>query len=372
MPNFVKFQRGSATAYANLQQKDNDTLYFVYDSTNPSAGGLLYLGTVLIGGTGSLLNSVAMSDITDVDLTDIADGALLQYKVTSNKWEAVMPSEVGATGGTATSVDIGTLSEGETVAHAQNRLNSSPNEGDIVIISGEPYVYDGSAWQSLTSSDIASRVSGLETTVGSLSSGVATLTSSVASLTSSVSSLETQMAAVDGKIASAISSANHLTYSVVGSINDVDAAITSGGPELNRTVFLVPNTNNTVGNLYDEYMVVNNNKELLGNFGGADLSGYVTTTGLSSTLANYVTSSALTSALGDYVTTSAFSSAVGTLTSSIEALSSSLSSYVTVSRFESEVGSINTLRTAVNDSSATIVDEIVNIYQMLEWSEINN
>lgn len=339
MPNFVKFQRGSATAYANLQRKDNDTLYFVYDSTNPSAGGLLYLGTVLIGGTGSLLSSVAMSDITDVDLTDIADGALLQYKVTSNKWEAVMPSDVGATGGGATSVNVGILVDDETVAQALDRLNASPNEGDITIVNGEPYIYDGSTWRALTSTDISGRVSALETTVGTLNSGVATLTSSVASL-------ETQMAAVDGKIASAISSANHLTYAVVGSISEVDDAITSGGPELGRTVFLVPNTNNTTGNLYDEYMVVNNNKELLGNFGSVDLSGYVTT--------------------GD------FSSAVGTLTSSINALTSSLSNYLTVSRFETEVGDINNLYTATGDSSATVIDEIINIYQMLEWSEINN
>lgn len=339
MPNFVKFQRGSATAYANLQQKDNDTLYFVYDSTNPSAGGLLYLGTVLIGGTGSLLSSVAMSDITDVDLTDIADGALLQYKVTSNKWEAVMPSDVGATGGGATSVNVGILVDDETVAQALDRLNASPNEGDITIVNGEPYIYDGSTWRVLTSTDISGRVSTLETTVGTLNSGVATLTSSIASL-------ETQMAAVDGKIASAISSANHLTYAVVGSISEVDDAITSGGPELGRTVFLVPNTNNTTGNLYDEYMVVNNNKELLGNFGSVDLSGYVTT--------------------GD------FSSAVGTLTSSINALTSSLSNYLTVSRFETEVGDINNLYTATGDSSATVIDEIINIYQMLEWSEINN
>lgn len=339
MPNFVKFQRGSATAYANLQKKDNDTLYFVYDSTNPSAGGLLYLGTVLIGGTGSLLNSVAMSDITDVDLTDIADGALLQYKVTSNKWEAVMPSDVGATGGGATSVNVGILVDDETVAQALDRLNASPNEGDITIVNGEPYIYDGSTWRALTSTDISGRVSALETTVGTLNSGVATLTSSVASL-------ETQMAAVDGKIASAISSANHLTYAVVGSISEVDDAITSGGPELGRTVFLVPNTNNTTGNLYDEYMVVNNNKELLGNFGSVDLSGYVIT--------------------GD------FNSAVGTLTSSINALTSSLSNYLIVSRFETEVGDINNLYTATGDSSATVIDEIINIYQMLEWSEINN
>lgn len=340
MPNFVKFQRGSATAYANLSKKDNDTLYFIHDKNNPSAGGLLYLGETLIGGTGSLLNSIAMSDIIDVSLTDnIVDGALLQYKITSHKWEAVKPSDIGITDGITTSVNIGILANDETVPQALERLNASPNEGDITIVNGEPYIYDGSNWRSLTSTDLSERVSTLETTVGALSSGITTLTSSV-------TSLETQMAAVDGKIASAISSANHLTYTVVGSITDIDDAITSDNPELNRTIFLVPNTNNTTGNLYDEYMVVNNNKELLGNFGNVDLSGYVTT--------------------GD------FTSAVGTLTNNINTLTSSLNNYVTVSRFETEVGNINNLYTATNNSSATVIDEIINIYQMLEWNEINN
>lgn len=373
MPNFVKFQRGTTTAYNNLLTKDDDTLYFVYDKNNPSAGGLLYLGTVLIGGTGSVSSSIALSDLTDIDLTDIADGALLQYDLPANKWIAVMPEDIGATGGGgATSVNVGTLGENETIAQAQNRLNSSPNEGDIVIISGEPYVYDGSNWQSLASSDLADRVSTLESTVGTLSSGVATLSSSVATLTSSVSTLESQMAAVDGKIASAISSANHLTYSVVGSLTDVDDAITSGGPDLNRTIFLVPKETSASGNSYDEYMVVGDQKELVGNFGGADLTDYVTTSSLTATLANYLTSSDLTSALGDYVTSSEFSSAVGSLTSSINTLSSSLSNYLTVSRFETEVGDINDLYTATGDSSATVIDEIINIYQMLEWNEINN
>lgn len=63
--NFVKFVRGTPTAYNNLQQKNPDTLYFITEDNAPS--GKLYLGNKLIGGsiTGatSLLNQLMSSQI---------------------------------------------------------------------------------------------------------------------------------------------------------------------------------------------------------------------------------------------------------------------------------------------------------------------
>ena len=330
MPNnvsFVKFQRGSAAAYAALQTKDLDTLYFIYDKNNASAGGLLYLGDTLIGGTGSMVGSSTLAGLSDVDLTGINDGALLQYNAIAQQWEVASPSDLTSGG---ISVAVGTLGENETVAQAQSRLGgASPNEGDIVIISGESYVYDGSQWQSLKSSDLEDRVSSLETTVGSLQSAVSN---------------------VGTQIANAISNANHLTYSVVGSLQDIDDAITENGSELHRTVFLVPNMQSATGNLYDEYMVVNTNgtdqKELLGNFGSVDFS--------------------------NYVTTSAFNTSVGNLSSRLDALEANANNYVTVTRFNSEVGSLSDFLTATGKSSATVFSELVNIYEMLEWHELNN
>lgn len=61
--NFVKFVRGTPTAYNNLQQKNPDTLYFITE--NNASSGKLYLGNKLIGGsiTGatSLLNQLMSS-----------------------------------------------------------------------------------------------------------------------------------------------------------------------------------------------------------------------------------------------------------------------------------------------------------------------
>lgn len=63
--NFVKFVRGTPTAYNNLQQKNPDTLYFITE--NNASSGKLYLGNKLIGGsiTGatSLLNQLMSSQI---------------------------------------------------------------------------------------------------------------------------------------------------------------------------------------------------------------------------------------------------------------------------------------------------------------------
>ena len=54
--NYVKFMRGTPTAFKNLATKDDDTLYFLSDKDN--AEGYLYLGTKLISepGSGSLTN----------------------------------------------------------------------------------------------------------------------------------------------------------------------------------------------------------------------------------------------------------------------------------------------------------------------------
>jgi hypothetical protein len=51
MANYVKFQRGSEQAYKNLVVKNQDTLYFVYDNSDSTAGKL-YLGERLISGVG--------------------------------------------------------------------------------------------------------------------------------------------------------------------------------------------------------------------------------------------------------------------------------------------------------------------------------
>ncbi len=283
MPNYVKFQRGSQAAYTSLLNSANkgeafyDTLYFIYDSNNKAAGGTLYLGDILIGGAGQV-GATTLASLSDIDLTDLAAGSFLQYNNISQKWEAVDPDDFSF----SSNVKIGTLGENETVAQAQARLLPSPNEGDIVIIDGEPYIYAGSSsgWTPLTSEDLSSKVTTLATRV---------------------STLENRM-----------NNVNHLTYSVVGSLNDIDTAILNPTADLNRTIFLVPSSSGVLNDSYDEYMVVNQNdtivKERLGSVTAPDMSNYVTTTQLNTAIGNLETSIANT-----YVSQSSFNTTIGSL-----------------------------------------------------------
>jgi hypothetical protein len=49
LANYVKFLRGTPAAYANLAEKNKDTLYFIYEEDE--SNGLLYLGSKLIAGS---------------------------------------------------------------------------------------------------------------------------------------------------------------------------------------------------------------------------------------------------------------------------------------------------------------------------------
>lgn len=77
MANYVKFFRGTPTAYANTV-KNSDTLYFV--SETDSNIGSLYLGSKLISGE---INS--LSELEDILLSEqISDGSILVYN--GSKW----------------------------------------------------------------------------------------------------------------------------------------------------------------------------------------------------------------------------------------------------------------------------------------------
>lgn len=86
--SYVKFQRGTPTAYAALRNKDEDTLYFV---SNPSDDfGILYLGERIIGGSsgGSEAAYSNLAQLKDIDLSGLEDGFILIYSADRKKWVA--------------------------------------------------------------------------------------------------------------------------------------------------------------------------------------------------------------------------------------------------------------------------------------------
>ena len=103
--NYVRFIRGTPTAWANLKVKDDDCLYFIAEKN--SNAGYLYLGDKLISGSGgggsgvdaSILGRIErlekkqdldtnhLKDLQDVTLgSKIADGSSLVYNATTKKW----------------------------------------------------------------------------------------------------------------------------------------------------------------------------------------------------------------------------------------------------------------------------------------------
>lgn len=321
--NFVKFERGLKSIFDRRKAAGNlneNTLYFVYERQNaPEEGGLLYLGSRLIGGTG--FSSVAnLNDLADVDLSDatLADGMLLHYEIESQTWKPISIvtalENAGFTPGSSSSsndrVIAGTKNDGESISQALDRIVSNPVQGDIAIVSGEPYAYTGSNWASLTSQSVLDRIDTLETDVSSLKSEVQAIRQDVLNN-------------------------NHLSYQVLGpneTLENLDTTVEN----INSTVFLVPNGSEDTSNKYDEYMYVNSNFEKLGKW-SVNLSDYVRQDEID-----------------------------GLITNNLQ------SNYVLLSKFNNEVGDISNLRAVTGDNTSTIADGLADVYARLIWNEITS
>lgn len=92
MSNYVKFLRGTPTAYHKLPQKDADTLYFVSEAD--ATVGQLWLGEKLITSTTSPEGIIDhLSELLDVDIAGAQHGMVLGFDEIQEKW---IPMEVNA------------------------------------------------------------------------------------------------------------------------------------------------------------------------------------------------------------------------------------------------------------------------------------
>lgn len=88
MANYVKFMRGSLTAYRALTEVDTDTLYFLTDPD--TSDGWLYLGSKLISGpcSGMTPETLKLTDLMDVAISEnVTTDSLLAFNATSGQWE---------------------------------------------------------------------------------------------------------------------------------------------------------------------------------------------------------------------------------------------------------------------------------------------
>lgn len=85
MANYVKFMRGTPTAYKNLRLKEKDTLYFISESD--AVTGKLYIGDKLINAEMSQTDfKVYLNKLEDVDISGAKQNDLLGYDEVSQKW----------------------------------------------------------------------------------------------------------------------------------------------------------------------------------------------------------------------------------------------------------------------------------------------
>lgn len=295
--SYVKFVRGTVTAWNQLRaasQIRDDTLYFIYESADATIGNL-YLGTKLIGGTSSG-GANSLADLTDVIVSEISNKDILIYNGIS--WIN------------------GTI---EDVIN----LNTSTLEIDstgAITIAGFAQAEVGTIPQKDSSGNI------IWIAPGNLSE---------------ITNINNQLQNIYNKeeVNNLIASVNHLSYKKVGSLDEVNKDAT----DASRYIYLVP-TGNLSGNLYDEYMVIDNQLEPVGSW--------------EVNLNDYITNDELTSVLGDYITTNTFNTKVGEINNSIN----------TLIEFKNKVGDLSTLNT-YNENS-TLVEQVNYLTEKLTWKEI--
>lgn len=328
LPNYVKFQRGTLVAYNRLSQKDENTLYFIYDAEDETKG-TLYLGARLIGSVGGSGGVNNLSELSDVLVSEARTGDFLVLN-SEGKWVSTSASGVAeailSAGGQLVTVDENEFSFNAVNGQLELKGYSNAAAG-LVPTKGST----GINWITLPP-DLSARVGNLET--------------GLSAATTAISGIQTELAAVDGKITSAIAAANHLSYQVVSDLSAVTAE---------NVIYLYNNGSTESNNHYQEYLYTNGNLELIGST-AMDLSGYATVTAVS----------VLDTRVGN------LESSVGSLTTAVSTLQANMGNYVLTTTFNAVVGNLSAVNGTYNTLTAddSITDTLIDIYERLTWQEM--
>ena len=150
------------------------------------------------------------------------------------------------------------------------------------------------------------------------------------------------------------------TYSKT-EVNSLISSISTGGFQVvtelpasgkSNVIYLVSKSQTSEDNIYDEYIWVNNDWELIGTT-QIDLSNYITNDSLSNTLSNYVTTTSLNSTLNDYSTTSEINQTLNNYVTN-DTLNTRLTNYVTSGTLDRALN----LYVQKSDLSTTLQDYI--------------
>lgn len=230
--SLVKFVRGTKQQFAQIT-KENDVLYFVYDS-NDSTTGELWLGNKQIGDGG-------VDSLSSLISGEAQDGNLLVYDAVSQDWVQMSPDKA-----------IRTMSGATLDTAGQSGFVPVPQAGDQ-----NKFLKGDGTWSDVPSNIVSVDEKSLVSVENVLSlNGYETAAVGTIPQKSS-----TGITWVNPSVSGGLS------YTKVSSLDEVTQE---------ATVYLVPNGNST-GNLYDEYMFLDGKAELIGNSSQAiNLDDYVT------------------------------------------------------------------------------------------------
>ena len=342
--SFVKFQRGTLAAYQNLRVKDPDTLYFIYADANNQYGSL-YLGDKLISGGEVSVVSSSLANLSDVNLANAADGQILSYDAASGKWKNLNLAQAIENANINTGAEVTQVipNEGEDDSQAIDRIITDPEQGDIAFVGDNVYIYNGDSWQQISGASetelasLQSEVADLKEVVGTPAEGNNPATGLHAEIAEKITAADANQL-----IASAIGEVNHLSYQKVGSLNDIDTSATNA----DRYIYLVPQTPGSLNDGYDEYLVIDNELEKMGQWGVGQLSD------LEASVSN----------LNDIIN--------GVPASGDDPAVPGLASRVTI--LETGVGDLSQLYNYDAQNPTNIVNTINEINERLVWSPIGN
>lgn len=170
LPGYVRFLRGTKTAFDKIEIKDKDTLYFIYDSEDQTKGSL-YLGNKLIGGgNGSTTTTTDINDLANVLISNVQDKQILVYDASAGKWINKTPEEI----------QIEVMTGATADAAGTSGLVPAPVAGEQ-----DKFLRGDGVWAAPLSDEqltTLGKVDGLETRVGSIETNVGELSTKVGSL----------------------------------------------------------------------------------------------------------------------------------------------------------------------------------------------
>lgn len=333
---YVKFVKSTTPAFNTLAVKNSDTLYFVSDNDTT---GKLYLGAKLIGGADG--GATSLADLADLAINQVGAGQILVYNE-DGQWENVAPNAIFDT---IVSIMTGATASTDGISG----LVPVPVAGDQ-----NKFLRGDGTWQqvlpdfSAVNADSVLHVNNTGdiewTSVGDLQS----------ELTNDLSSLQSVVANdiyTKSEVDSAIAAAAFLKRKVVGSVSEIEQLIANTN-DADKYIYMIRNTNTDGNNLYNEYMVVEDEDSASGysvelissGTGSVDLTNYVTVGDLNTELSN-LEDSILQSVQGDYV---------------------SLDTYNT---FANSVGDLSQL--TVFNQGDTLVEQVNELTDRLTWYELN-